>query len=312
MTGLQQPILGTPQPIPAGAGLSPPPKQVKTIPSQSGPPLARGRPDAQAPDAKWVPVSVGGRKLAPGHINKRTGIQNNELCSTKEIIMNNSSLSLVTLLAMLALLVAAPASAQHYAGVVGGINLAKLAPEEESDQISSKLFPGVGAVLGIKLAEDTYLHVQPMYLQKGAKLEAADPQPGSLEATLTTSYLEIPIFLKREFGSSTTRPYLLAGPTVGIMLKSVADFTLTDQEEEVDLDDVTESYDVGIALGGGVSIPVQNNSVFFEGRYVLGLTDVLKEGTVEVDGVQQTLVGNASSRGLQFKAGFTIPFGADS
>jgi len=208
---------------------------------------------------------------------------------------------------------AAPANAQHYAGVVGGLNLAKLAPTEETDGISNKLFPGAGAVVGFQLADNTFLHLQPMYLQKGAKIEGSNAQQGDIEATLTTSYLEVPILLKHELGSGTTRPYLLAGPTVGIKLDSTADITATNMEdEEIDLDEITESYDVGLALGGGVSIPVQRNSLFFEGRYVLGLTDVLKDGTVEVDGAQQTLVGEARSRGLQFKAGFTIPFGAGS
>ena len=144
--------------------------------------------------------------------------------------MKQATLPLIILMTVL---MTAPVNAQHYAGLVGGLNLANFDLEEDTDQFSSKLFPGVGGVLGFQLGENTYLHLEPMYLQKGAKMEGT-LQGGAMEATVTTSYIEIPVFLKQELGSSAARPYLMAGPTIGYRIDSTVDVTAADLEEGVD------------------------------------------------------------------------------
>ena len=39
---------------------------------------------------------------------------------------------------------------------------------------------------------------------------------------------------------------------------------------------------------------------------------IIEEGTVEIDGNEQAVSGEAKHRGVQFKAGVTIPFGSSS
>ena len=68
--------------------------------------------------------------------------------------------------------------------------------------------------------------------------------------------------LKFAFGSSETKPYVMAGPTVGYVLSVKLDDPVGGEE---DIKDTTKDFDFGIAFGGGVSFPAGNNTVFVEG-----------------------------------------------
>ena len=212
---------------------------------------------------------------------------------------------------------AMPASAQHYAGIVGGLNIANLDANRETDESNDDLSnvnrPGFGAVVGLGLRETTFLHLEPMYLEKGAMLKYDDAQLGQVEADLKSRFIEVPVLLRQDLSAGATRPFLMAGPTFGFNLSSKANLQGSNPEaEEVDLKDLTRTVDVGLMFGGGVSVPMQRGALFFEGHYALGLTDVLDDGEVEVEGVARELSGDVKHRGLQVKAGITIPFGASS
>ncbi len=74
---------------------------------------------------------------------------------------------------------------------------------------------------------------------------------------------------------------------------------------------IAKSTDFGLGFGAGVSFPAGNNSMFIEGRYALGLTDVAKAGVVEGMGGQLTVDDDVDIKtgGILLMAGITFPLG---
>ena len=187
-------------------------------------------------------------------------------------------------------------------GFIAGINIANL--EEEDSDFSSLTGFGFGGVLDFALGDKFSLCLQPMYLQKGASEEE-----GEVTLEIKMTYIEIPILFKFYLGSGDTKPYLMAGPTIGINLSSDMEMSSGGMSVEVDFSNVTETLDYGLAFGGGVSFPVGTNSLLFiEAKYVLGLADIVKEGEVELGGeTLQVEDAEVKTSGIQIMAGMTFP-----
>jgi opacity protein-like surface antigen len=233
--------------------------------------------------------------------------------------MNKFNLFLVVLLA---LFVSLPAGAQVKLGVIGGLNLANVSTDPDPAQgldLKNRTAFGVGGVLDVRLTENVALCLEPMYLKKGTNLEGrtADVDPvfaalfGSINIDLkmNANYLEIPAFLKLAFGTSTTKPYLMAGPTLGFRLSAKQTGTISsvgfiEVEEKIDEDikDNVKSTDFGLGFGAGVSFPAGNNAIFVEGRYALGLSDVNDD--------PEDLDTKIKTKGIQFMAGITFSIGS--
>ena len=216
----------------------------------------------------------------------------------------------VSLLVLLALCMALPASAQVNLGVLGGLNLANLDVDPEPEtwkKKSNRTAFGFGGVLDYSLNESIALRLEPMYLQKGAIIEDTGEGNMIYEIEWKGAYLEIPMLVKYSFGASDIKPYIIAGPTIGFNLSAKAKFTMGDFSEEDDVKDDTKSTDFGLGFGAGMSLPMGNNSIFIEARYALGLTNI-------EDGSQSDPEDNTESetktKGIQIFAGITFPLGS--
>jgi len=186
-------------------------------------------------------------------------------------------------------------------GFIGGINIANL-DEESSDYNSLTVF-GFGGVAEFGLGEKMGLCLQPMYLQKGASEEMS-----GVTVEMQLAYIEIPVLFKLYLGTGDTKPYLMAGPTIGFSLSADMEISYGGMSASVDVSDMMETFDYGLAFGGGVSFPVGNNSIFVEAKYSLGLADIAKEGEIEVDGMTQTIPdAEVKTSGIQIMAGMTFP-----
>jgi opacity protein-like surface antigen len=215
--------------------------------------------------------------------------------------MNKFNLLLVVLLA---LFIALPAGAQHRIGFVGGLNLANVSLDPDPDpgfDLKNRTAFGAGGVLDLRLAENVALRFEPMYLQKGTKVEGNVDAVGKVEQTVKANYLEMPVLVKLALGTSTTKPYLMAGPTIGFLLSAKTITKAAGQEEEEDIKEFVKDIDFGLDFGAGVSFPAGNNAIFVEGRYALGLTNV-NDDPDDPDTKIKT-------KGIQFMAGISFPLG---
>jgi Outer membrane protein beta-barrel domain len=201
---------------------------------------------------------------------------------------------------------------QPQIGIIGGLNVAdvKISVEDLSESSPIKTF-GLGGLLEIGLVNNVHLSLQPMYIQKGGIIEGSEFQP---EREWNMELLEIPVLFKMDFGDRI-RPYFLAGPEIGVILNSEITAEIDGITFKGDLSPVTRQFDFGLGFGAGISFQISQASLFLESRYALGLNDLTNGGTFEASAGPITLNGTikpedeASSRGIQFFAGLTIPLG---
>jgi len=223
------------------------------------------------------------------------------------------------LVVLFVLFMAISAGAQQRIGFVGGVNLAKLTYEDEIGghvDFSNRTVFGLGAVLDLSLGNNTALRLEPMYLQKGANTNnpfdpQVDPEEDIFDVQSKLSYLEVPVFLKFTLETSTVQPYVMSGPTLGLILSSKLEVRAFGASFKADLLDITKTIDFGLGFGAGLSIPIGNNAIFVEGHYTLGLYNIAEEGKAgdEFTPFEFEEGQDLKTRGIQIMAGMTFPLG---
>ena len=181
---------------------------------------------------------------------------------------------------VMVLIMVMSSDAQIRTGIVGGVNFADLETTGESE-VSTRTVFGIGAVFDLGISNNFILCLEPMYIQKGGRVEEGEDINSDPGGWVKSSFIEIPLFLKVTYGSRI-RPYLIAGPTMGILLNSDMELEAYGLSFEGDMKDVTRRIDFGLGVGAGITIPVRFISLFIEGRYTMGLSNLQKGGTFEV------------------------------
>ena len=188
------------------------------------------------------------------------------------------------------------ASAQVHLGVLGGTNLASLNVDPERGiDLSNRIAFGFGAVLGFELNEYLALQLEPMYLQKGT-----DFVSDGVDFNVKLVYLELPVMFKYSIGTNSSKPYLMAGPTIGYNMSAKAKQSLNGFSSEVDIKDDIMRVDFGLGFGAGLSLAMGGNSIFFEARYALGLMNINGDPGISEDTTFKT-------KGIQLFTGITFP-----
>lgn len=137
-----------------------------------------------------------------------------------------------------------------------------------------------GGIFEYWLSPRFAIHTNALYNMKGAQWGVSVPGIASADAIWKFDYLSIPTLGKIAFGERT-KLYLLIGPEFGFLLsgKQVVEATGLGMQadEEIDLKDYMNSFEVAVASGLGVEIPMGNAVFFIESRGSLSLTDIFKE-----------------------------------
>ncbi len=212
--------------------------------------------------------------------------------------MKNMNMILVVLLAVITVL---PASAQVNLGVLGGLNIANLKLDQGDmggAEFASRTVFGFGGILDYGIGENIALRLEPMYLQKGANIE----WEGIVgECFIKLSYFEVPLMFKYSFSSDKINPYIMAGPGIGFLLEAKMEDSSSGVSVETDIKDETSNTDFSLGFGAGVSVPIGNNSFFVDGRYALGLANIIDDPEFPDDDVK--------TKGIHIFAGITFPIG---
>ncbi len=186
--------------------------------------------------------------------------------------------------------------AQWSVGGVVGMNAAsiKVTPDPVSEEYSGRAAFGLGVVVDRQLMENVDLHMQALYLQKGAKLSE-----DGFSASFKVNYFELPVMARYTLPLDLAlRPYVMAGPSLGLLTKAKYDW---EGGEQVATDE-TRKVDFSAGFGAGVKIPEGKRTLFAEVRYLLGFVNINN----------QTDESTVKNRGLQILAGITIPLGSSS
>jgi hypothetical protein len=126
---------------------------------------------------------------------------------------------------------------------------------------------------------------------RGGKFKESVETPGNILVTsseLSLQYLELPLTLKfktNEIGYITY--YLQAGVSMGFNIRSRADFhfdhqstgtTQSSDSSDVDIDDLINSFNLCMVIGGGIEYSLSGNTAFMAGiTFSNGLLDVLDD-----------------------------------
>ncbi len=148
--------------------------------------------------------------------------------------------------------------------IVGG-HLAKYAvePEVVGDEWKNKTGVLVGG--GIELFSVPYisLDIDGFYFRKGSKFKSATEE---LDYTLDVISITPVVRVKFLPGPS---PYVLGGGEFS--------YILTHKRDDVDIKATYKSFDYGLVFGAGFRMSMPGASLFFEGRYHLGVANILKD-----------------------------------
>lgn len=202
-------------------------------------------------------------------------------------------------------------NAQVQVGVQAGINLTDLNMTQEGFKTATRTRAILGGILTYNFPILFSLQFEPAYVQKGADLNFSVIESGltvNAEASASANYVDIPVLLKASLLNGPVKPYLIAGGSIAFLL---GDAKLKINKATINGQDVTnmipadereqtlelKSTDYLLCLGGGIAIPVGQLSVFAEGRYDLGLTDVNNDPNDDT---------KIKTRGIQIKAGLLI------
>lgn len=154
-------------------------------------------------------------------------------------------------------------------GLKAGLNYSNWKFSYDGTDFDSRLAFHVGAVVEFGLSEKFAIQPELLYSSVGAQQEYGSPTSRVSDDTLIYSlnYISIPVIAKYFVAEGFS---LEAGPQLGVLLSAKA--KLGDESE--DYKDEFNSTDFGAAIGAGYKL---ENGIFFGARYVLGLSNILKD-----------------------------------
>jgi hypothetical protein len=178
-------------------------------------------------------------------------------------------------LAVLCVAVLFPQSAAAGVGIKGGLALSNFTlslTEPPPFPFTSLTGPVGGVYFSIGLGPVAF---QPeiLYARMGAKAE----YEGTTDK-YQLDYIHVPVLLKlRVIPAGPVRPIVYAGGYGSYLLKAKGVMTAEGLSETEDRDDMFEKLDYGLLGGAGLEFKLPGVTLSVEGRYNLGLVNILKD-----------------------------------
>jgi len=168
------------------------------------------------------------------------------------------------LLIFLAIILVSTTHAYGVKFMVGG-HLAKYAVEPEGAGVEWKNKMGFLVGGGIELFSVPHisLDIDGFYFRKGSKVEVI-----GVERDYTLDVISITPLVRVKF---------LPGPSPYVLGGGEFSYILTHKLDGVDIKNTTKSFDYGVIFGAGYEMSMPGASLFFEGRYHLGVANILKD-----------------------------------
>lgn len=160
-------------------------------------------------------------------------------------------------------------------GLKAGLNVANFSlSTDEMGDYDARMSFHVGAVLEWGITDKFAIQPELLYSSVGAKDEYTD-EDVTIKTTAIVDYLSIPVMAKYYVADGFS---LELGPQLGILLSAKGKYEATldgeSESETIDMKDNFESIDFGAGFGAGYKM---ENGLLFNARYVLGLSNVIKD-----------------------------------
>lgn len=154
----------------------------------------------------------------------------------------------------------------------------------------------VGGLVEIGLSNVMYVQIEPRLIQKGMRTPVTLGKFFELsdEADFQLDYAEFPVLLKARFGTSNFKPFLCAGPSIGVLLSATYrteqyDSGILRTRKGIDIRGDYKSIDYAVILGGGGEYQLSRNvSLIGSARYSFGLYNIStrSSGDVTSNGIE--------------------------
>ncbi len=182
-------------------------------------------------------------------------------------------------------------NAQTTVGLRAGINVTNISISGNTND--SKIGIDFGLLTEIAISEAFSIQPELHYSQKGDQTKNAFVG-GTNKVTL--NYLQIPILAKYVFGGEEMGAYAIAGPSIGLGL-GVKSKNGSNSNSASFKDSNLKGLDFGLDFGLGLFKAIDAGKLFLDIRYLLGLSNIGKNGA------------DLKNRGFSFGAGFMAPIG---
>ena len=167
------------------------------------------------------------------------------------------------------------AAQERLVGVKAGFVTANV----DEDGVDSRFSSAFGGFAQLPIGRALSVQPEVLYVSKGFGADV-----GSVDAEFQLSYLQIPFLLQYHLQTSgTVGPRLFAGPTVAFEIGcdlegadgSESGSLSCDESSDIGFDLVTSKTDFGLIFGGGLDVAAGTVMVTLDGRYDVGLSDIL-------------------------------------
>ena len=205
-------------------------------------------------------------------------------------------------LCLLLLLGPSLAAAQVRIGPIAGFTSCKLGGDSpEGASYGRRSGGSFGLVGDIHLTDDVVLSIQPAYVQRGTVVsyEVEDEAQDSLKLRL--EYVDVAVMVKILPDSGSV--FFTSGLGLGFLSSATMENVHGDANER-DVADSFEDFDLSIAFGVGVRIPVAGTDLDLELRYGQSLLSIANEDVALVAPGMPTRI---RSSGLQLTAAWLFP-----
>ncbi|MFN0157802.1 MAG: porin family protein [Bacteroidota bacterium] len=196
----------------------------------------------------------------------------------------------------------------HFAlGPKVGINFASASTEPSSPNISGRTTILFGSAFELMFGKMFGVQLEPGYAMKGFSVDNITVQsnagPVAANAVVKYNEIQVPILFKAKFLDGPVKPYVLAGPNLGIVASAKATVSPAQgaqfEEQDIDIKESTSGMDFGLDFGGGAEFRLaQGVSLTGDVRYSLGLSNL--DDSTPQQGQPQ---GSTKTRGFQIQFG---------
>ena len=186
---------------------------------------------------------------------------------------------LCSIIVAMTVLAGGAASAQEQPAAVGvkaGMNFANLNFEGDGATVNLDQRKGfVGGLFVVWPATGRVaLQTEALYSQKGAQMEE-DGASGKIKL----DYVDVPVLARFSSPvSGGTSFHVFAGPSFNFRVSAKAESSFEDEEENEDIDDDVERFDLGLVAGAGLEF----GRFVLDGRYTWGLSNINKDEADDV------------------------------
>jgi hypothetical protein len=184
---------------------------------------------------------------------------------------------------------AAPTFAQVSGAVKVGANFSKITIEEDGEDFSSDLKPGVVVGVAVEVPIAPMFSFQPefLYAQKGGKNGDFTDNDPDFEAKVSVDMFQIPLLFKAGATEGPVRAFIVAGPAFGFVTRAREKFEGGGFSEDNDIKDDVEKVEVSGIVGGGIRF----GPATIEYRYDHGFRDMSKDADVAKTRTHSVLFG---------------------